>query len=418
MMKPCPFLGPLWVSICLITGGFAHADELLKARTAYDERINTVNAEYEDSVDKLHTKYLFALDRSRKDQLQKGNLEEILLIEEEKQWVTNGPPAPALPEDAGPSLRQLRSTFNTAMQNLQSERLAKQKELSSTYIAYLGNIQRQRVTRNDIEGALKCREEILRVSTSTAQEPDVQAMPPDQAFQEGDDDLEEFVPGKPYKVEWSIRNAPGQARYLRRKRLKGVDLELSGDDKLTASHLYLGEQGRTIVPKVGRRTSTYSRRSGQFTLIASFATNGLNQSGPARIISLSQGSSARNFTLGQENEELILRFRTTKTNANGDSPTVSLGRLQKLQPTTVVVTFKTGEGLRAFRDGKEVRVEPLGGSLENWENMKLVLGNEVGAERPWNGMLYNFELQALALNPMTAAQRSRTPTLNRQPRAW
>lgn len=58
----------------------------------------------------------------------------------------------------------------------------------------------------------------------------------------------------------------------------------------------------------------------QFTLGATIASIDTAQAGPARIISLSQGPSYRNFTLGQSGSSLVFRLRTPHTGPNGTRP--------------------------------------------------------------------------------------------------
>lgn len=59
------------------------------------------------------------------------------------------------------------------------------------------------------------------------------------------------------------------------------------------------------------------RQTSQFTLITTVATADTNQSGPARIISISGDPYYRNFTLAQERRDLVLRVRTPVTGENG-----------------------------------------------------------------------------------------------------
>ncbi|MGQ9588888.1 MAG: apiosidase-like domain-containing protein, partial [Planctomycetota bacterium] len=60
------------------------------------------------------------------------------------------------------------------------------------------------------------------------------------------------------------------------------------------------------------------RASGAIAIEASFRPADLAQAGPARIVTLSRDTSARNFTLGQKGEAYEVRFRTTETSANGE----------------------------------------------------------------------------------------------------
>lgn len=58
----------------------------------------------------------------------------------------------------------------------------------------------------------------------------------------------------------------------------------------------------------------------QLTIVITLATLDINQTGPARIISLSKNPVSRNFTLGQEGNDLSFRLRTPLTGGNGDAP--------------------------------------------------------------------------------------------------
>lgn len=60
-------------------------------------------------------------------------------------------------------------------------------------------------------------------------------------------------------------------------------------------------------------------KKSQFTFSAILATAELNQSGPARIVTLSADSHHRNFTLGQSDSHLLLRLRTPLAGKNGIS---------------------------------------------------------------------------------------------------
>ena len=49
-------------------------------------------------------------------------------------------------------------------------------------------------------------------------------------------------------------------------------------------------------------------------------TADLKQSGPARILTYSINPGARNFTIGQSYDQLVIRLRTTETSLNGTHP--------------------------------------------------------------------------------------------------
>jgi hypothetical protein len=58
----------------------------------------------------------------------------------------------------------------------------------------------------------------------------------------------------------------------------------------------------------------------QFTVMLSESTADLQQSGPARIVSVSATPHFRNLTLGQEAQDLVVRIRTPGTGLNGTLP--------------------------------------------------------------------------------------------------
>lgn len=58
-------------------------------------------------------------------------------------------------------------------------------------------------------------------------------------------------------------------------------------------------------------------KTSEFTISTTVATADTNQSGPARIISISNDNLRRNFTVGQQRTDLNLRLRTPLTGENG-----------------------------------------------------------------------------------------------------
>jgi len=68
----------------------------------------------------------------------------------------------------------------------------------------------------------------------------------------------------------------------------------------------------------------------------------IDQSGPARIVTLSRNSTERNFTLGQEGDALEARLRTTKTSANGMPGLLSKPKSLRAELTHVVYAHGGG----------------------------------------------------------------------------
>ena len=140
-----------------------------------------------------------------------------------------------------------------------------------------------------------------------------------------------------------------------------------------------------------------------FTVEAWIKPANNTQNGPARIITLSNGTSDRNLTLAQDGDKYILRTRTSNTTSNGmpnfDAPngSVTAGQLQHL-----VATRDAAGNEKMYINGELVAEQLRTGNLNNWNpNYKLALGNEIGADRPWLGA---FHLVALYDQALTQAE--------------
>ncbi|MFP4387954.1 MAG: LamG-like jellyroll fold domain-containing protein [Desulfococcaceae bacterium] len=145
------------------------------------------------------------------------------------------------------------------------------------------------------------------------------------------------------------------------------------------------------------------------TVEVDLSTADIDQSGPARIFSYSQGASLRNFTLGQQEAALSFRLRTTGTDLNGIDPhleTPSVFRPGKRQH--LVVTYGKGPQ-RLYVDGKiAAESELVSGGFSNWdEDHYLTVGNERTPNRPWRGVIYHAAVYARALSPGEAARNYR-----------
>ncbi len=127
------------------------------------------------------------------------------------------------------------------------------------------------------------------------------------------------------------------------------------------------------------------RNSDQFSIEAIVQTARSPQTGPARIISFSRNTSRRNFTLGQDGDQLVLRLQTTETNRNGAD--FHLSPLLPGQPHHILVTYKSGS-LACYVDGKRVSETNLAaGDLDDWRAYELIFGSEHGNLRHWEGFI-------------------------------
>ena len=103
----------------------------------------------------------------------------------------------------------------------------------------------------------------------------------------------------------------------------------------------------------GRVIAARIARTSQFTISAVMATASSTQRGPARVVSLSQTPWTRDFTIGQEQSDLILRLRTPLTGNNGAPPELSVtGLFADTRPHHVVIGYD-GASLHFWVDKPE-----------------------------------------------------------------
>lgn len=124
------------------------------------------------------------------------------------------------------------------------------------------------------------------------------------------------------------------------------------------------------------------KRSKAFTIEAWITPANITQAGPARIVTLSNDPSNRDFTLGQKADAYEVRFRTTVTTPNGEPALSSPGGDETMPPVV---------GLRSPQGDLAVLYFSAGGA----------------AKIKWNGL--NDGLRAQWLNPRTGRRLPAKP---------
>lgn len=125
------------------------------------------------------------------------------------------------------------------------------------------------------------------------------------------------------------------------------------------------------------------------------------QTGPARIVSYSDGLGSRNFTLGQEQSDLVFRLRTVRTDPNG---VLYETRVPDVFATAgrahIVVTYDFTT-LNVLVDGqRRATLDRPQGNFANWDrDQHLILGNESSGDRPWKGTIAAVALYDRAIAP-------------------
>ena len=146
------------------------------------------------------------------------------------------------------------------------------------------------------------------------------------------------------------------------------------------------------------------KRSNALTVEIWLEPANLTQEGPARLFTISGGTSNRNVTLGQEGPALQARLRTTRTSNNG-MPAIETGRLLKTALTHAVYTRDAAGKARLFVNGRLAKEQSTPGSISNWNgNYRLALGNEFSGDRAWRGTLYWVAVYGRSLSATEVSQ--------------
>lgn len=128
-------------------------------------------------------------------------------------------------------------------------------------------------------------------------------------------------------------------------------------------------------------------------------SSSIDQSGPARIVSYSLDTQLRNFTLGQDQDSLVLRLRTTHTNLDGKPQLRVANVFHGPEPRHLVVSYDYSSE-RVYANGRLVaQASHRTGGFANWDPAyPLLLGNEGTGTRPWRGRLFLVALYGRALS--------------------
>jgi len=181
-----------------------------------------------------------------------------------------------------------------------------------------------------------------------------------------------------------------------------LDLRTSGSVRWLEGRNGIALDSSVEAPASAQRRGADSLRdalvtAGEFSLEVWVRGAGIEQGGPARIVTLSPNPWQRNFMLGIEGEDVRVRLRTTETDENG-TPDIRFKGAASAQLEHYVVTFSGGT-VALYRNGQLFGAEQRGGDLSNWESgYTLLFGNEVEGERPWIGELYTVAIYGRGLS--------------------
>lgn len=185
---------------------------------------------------------------------------------------------------------------------------------------------------------------------------------------------------------WENSTSANQVKTLDNKKYS-TQLELSGKAIYGLDNCLDLAQGAAKVEGADENLLQACKKTNQLTIEAYITSDNLKQTGPARIISFSENASSRNFTLGQANNNLVLRLRTPFSGENGSSPEIILGEIKQDVAVHVIVSY-ADEHLSCYLNGKAMPLnEKYQGDFSNWKPQHLIFGDEWGGERNWDGKL-------------------------------
>jgi xanthosine utilization system XapX-like protein len=128
--------------------------------------------------------------------------------------------------------------------------------------------------------------------------------------------------------------------------------------------------------------------SGQLDIDLRLRSADPNQRGPARIVTLSDGSLRRNFMVSQKGSDLLVRARREGADDNGAPPLKVDNVFKEPKDLRIEVRFRD-RLIEIFVDGQPRYREVLKrSSLDLWDtSYRLGIGDEVDGARGWDGEL-------------------------------
>ncbi len=153
--------------------------------------------------------------------------------------------------------------------------------------------------------------------------------------------------------------------------------------------------GNTIIEYEGSPDKLIDEisRTDEITMEVWIRQDLIEQSGPARIITLSEGTEQRAITLGHEGNSSMfnynVRLNTSSTGVNG-FPQLSTQSGFFSETLHHVVYSRTRDGTEdIYVNGVKVASGNKTGNFASWSDAnRFALGNEISLDRPWKGVFY------------------------------
>lgn len=186
-----------------------------------------------------------------------------------------------------------------------------------------------------------------------------------------------------------------------------VHLRIENSNSVRRSEGSLEVRGQTLIrsERPAKKVIDSIRRSGEITIETWVRPTKTDQTGPARLVTLSLNGSQRNFTLGQDGNKFDVRLRTTKTSSNGIPSLSSPANSLTTNITHVVYTRNRAGRARIYLNGKQRSEGNVGGDTSSWHgSYRFAIGNEHSKDRLWLGTFYLVAVYNRGLSPQEVEQ--------------
>jgi hypothetical protein len=381
-------------------------DALTSANRKYQKSADKVLSEYWSVVMGSRQKYADDLEAVRQAGKQAGDLDLVLkaddalkLFDEDRNVISH--------EDKNYPTRVRKAAYDygLTMNDASKKQEVTLSNIKGQYIQYLNTLKRTYTQQGRIEDAIKVKAVITQLTNPVPTEPEPQ---PQDDRAASHPTLGKRWPYERTGLVYMWENPHPRKSWIdpRITPAEPFTLEaIEGND--FSKYAMQCDGGRTLVIGANDYLLKACQQTNELSIEARVRPADEEQEGPARIITFSQDSKIRNFSLCQEGDQYLLRLRTTGTGLNGSEPDVPLGPLQGDRWTHIVVTYRSGE-LACYIDGKPQEVDQIGGDFSNWSSQQLLFGNEHQDDRPWHGLLSHIAIYARFMDEEEVQHRYKT----------
>ena len=209
---------------------------------------------------------------------------------------------------------------------------------------------------------------------------------------------------------WQFKTGTGSTAYDTSGISPAMDLSLTNVNWVGGYGIEIAEGGRAqALTTDSKKLHDTIKATGQFAIEAWIVPNNVAQQ-DKNIISYSGGSSARNFTVKQNEYAYESHLRTSETGSNGTPELITADEDAQATQQHIVINYDPlNGGRRIFVNGVDTEDADAStpGNLTTWkDNFAFVLGNEAGAAltdltRQWSG---KFRLVAIHNRALTQEQ--------------